>query len=59
MKKGDIIMLKRPLKPTCLPYCTKVLKTWWDYTGELMIEILCPKLCGTRQQVCADLYEVV
>ena len=59
MKVGDIIMLKCPREPTCLPYCTKVLKTWWDYTDELMVEILCPKLDGTRQQVCANLYEVV
>ena len=58
MKVGDIIMLKRPREPECLPYCTKVLKTWRDYTDELMIEILCPKLGGTRQ-VCADLFEVV
>jgi len=52
-------MLKRPLKLTCLPYCTKVLKTWHDYTDELMVEIICPKLDGTRQQVRAELYEVV
>jgi hypothetical protein len=59
VKVGDIIMLKRTQEPTVLPYCTKVLKTWWDYTGELMVEILCPKLGGSRQQVCADLYAVV
>ena len=55
-------MLKCPREPTCLPYCTKVLKTWWDYTGwhaRLMVEIICPKLDGTRQQVRAELYEVV
>jgi len=59
VKVGDIIMLKRTQEPTVLPYCTKVLKTWWDYTGELMVEIICPSLGGTRQQVCADLFEVV
>jgi hypothetical protein len=59
VKVGDIIMLKRTQEPTVLPYCTKVLKIWWDYTGELMVEILCPKLDGTSQQVCANLYEVV
>ena len=62
MKVGDIIMLKRTQEPTVLPYCTKVLKTWWDYTGwhaRLMVEIICPKLGGTRQQVRAELFEVV
>ena len=52
-------MLKRTQEPTVLPYCTKVLKTWWDYTGELMVEIICPSLGGTRQQVRAELYEAV
>ena len=59
MKTGNLVKLKYPSNPGCLPDVATVLNTWWDHTGDnLHIEIHCPKLGGAFT-VRADAYEVV